>query len=258
MNLQRCLKILELETIGSLQDAKRAYKDLVRVWHPDRFQSNPRLKQKADQKLREINLAYNYLRRYLESNQAGRPARPGLPSTHSPSGFDPAKNTDNSGDHRIGRGSYAMAENKKPDTTRFAVPVTKAVPRTSSLGRYVLLAFMCVFVAISALVVYLLTHTDEIASKTRGMASETLEKIVDKLEKDETLKKNDPAAQHVIQELDRATQSVESEKKFEIHLDSGSIIMTEAWWEENDMIMYRVDGGSMGIERSRVKKIVKQ
>ena len=55
---------MELETTGSLHEAKRTYKDLVRVWHPDRFQSNPRLKQKADQKLREINLAYNYLRSY--------------------------------------------------------------------------------------------------------------------------------------------------------------------------------------------------
>ena len=71
MNLQQCLKILELETTGSLQDAKRAYKDLVRVWHPDRFQANPRLKRKAEQKLREINLAYNYLCRHIESNQSG-------------------------------------------------------------------------------------------------------------------------------------------------------------------------------------------
>ena len=50
MNLQQCLKILELENIGSFQEAKRAYKDLVRVWHPDRFHGNPRLKQKADEK----------------------------------------------------------------------------------------------------------------------------------------------------------------------------------------------------------------
>ncbi|MEE4265631.1 MAG: hypothetical protein V2I56_23295, partial [Desulfobacteraceae bacterium] len=57
-------------------------------------------------------------------------------------------------------------------------------------------------------------------------------------------------------ELSRPTQRDESKSKFEIHLDSGSIIMTEAWWEESDMIMYKVDGGSMGIERSRVKKIV--
>jgi hypothetical protein len=34
--------------------------------------------------------------------------------------------------------------------------------------------------------------------------------------------------------------------------------MTEMWWEESDMIVYKVDGGSMGIERSRVKKIVKR
>jgi len=30
------------------------------------------------------------------------------------------------------------------------------------------------------------------------------------------------------------------------------------WWEEGDMIMYKIDGGTMGIERSRVKKIVKR
>ncbi len=66
MNLQQSLKILELETTTTLREAKRAYKDLVRVWHPDRFQNTPRLKQKADEKLMEINLAFNYLRDYLE------------------------------------------------------------------------------------------------------------------------------------------------------------------------------------------------
>lgn len=247
MNLQRCLKILELETTGSLHEAKRAYKDLVRVWHPDRFQSNPRLKQKADQKLREINLAYNYLRSYIESNQAGGLSTLGVTSPPSPSGIDAASYADQSGGHRTGSNSRARTGNKNTDTARFAVPVTKVVPRTSSIGRYVLMAFLCVLVAISALIIYFLSNTEKITSKTRGMVSEAIEKIVDQ---------NDPSVQRFIQELDRTTKSAESEKKFEIHLDSGSIIMTEAWWEQNDMIMYRVDGGSMGIERSRVKKIV--
>ena len=258
MNLQRCLKILELETIGSLQEAKRAYKDLVRVWHPDRFQSNPRLKQKADQKLREINLAYKYLLKYIESNQTGRLSIPKITSSKLPSGIDIDSYAGQSGGHRPGRNSRTGMGNKDPDTARFADPATKARPRTSSIGRYVLLAFLGVFLAIAGLVVYLLSNTDEIASKARGMASEAVEGIVDRLEKNQSIQKDDPSVQPLIQELNRTTKRDESKNKFEIHLDSGSIIMTETWWEENDMIMYKVDGGSMGIERSRVKKIVKR
>jgi len=154
--------------------------------------------------------------------------------------------------------SRAAAENQNPDAARVAVSSTKTVPRTSFIGRYVLLAFLGVLVAISALIVYFLSNTDEIASKTRGMASEVMEEIVNKLEKKETNQKIDPSVKELIKNLDRPTQSSEIEKKFEIHLKSGSIIMTEAWWEESDMVMYRVEGGSMGIERNRIKKIVKR
>ena len=258
MNLQRCLKMLELETIGSLQEVKGAYKDLVRVWHPDRFQSNPRLKQKAEQKLREINLAYNYLREYIESNQTGGISSTSVTSAVSPSGINVTGNADQSGGHRSGMNSRAAAGNQNPDAARFAISSTKTVPRTSFIGRYVLLAFLGVLVAISALIVYFLSNTDEIASKTRGMASEVMEEIVNKLEKKETNQKIDPSVKELIKNLDRPTQSSEIEKKFEIHLKSGSIIMTEAWWEESDMVMYRVEGGSMGIERNRIKKIVKR
>ena len=50
----------------------------------------------------------------------------------------------------------------------------------------------------------------------------------------------------------------ESKNQFDIYLESGSIINTEFWWEENNMIMYKKHGGSMGIEKTRVKKIVKR
>lgn len=256
MNLQRCLKILELETSGSLQEAKQAYKDLVRVWHPDRFQSNPRLKQKADLKLREINLAYKYLRSHLEASQARELSTPKITPPHSPSGSDGPNYSAKSGNHQPGQNSRARVGNSNPVTGPYSVPVAKTGLGTHSIGRYVLLAFLCVFLAISALVVYFLSNTDKIASKTQGMASEAMEKIIDRLEKSQPIQKNDSSVQPFIQELSRPTQRDESKSKFEIHLDSGSIIMTEAWWEESDMIMYKVDGGSMGIERSRVKKIV--
>ena len=40
---------------------KEAYRDLVKVWHPDRFGSDARLRQKAEDKLKQIINAYMVL-----------------------------------------------------------------------------------------------------------------------------------------------------------------------------------------------------
>ncbi|TET82078.1 MAG: hypothetical protein E3J46_14350, partial [Desulfobacteraceae bacterium] len=52
-------------------EVKQAYKDLVNIWHPDRFSTKPRLKQKAEKKLKEVNQAYETLKSLL-------PSKPGL------------------------------------------------------------------------------------------------------------------------------------------------------------------------------------
>lgn len=57
-------QILEIEPAASKDDIKQAYKDLAKVWHPDRFCGNPRLQQKAEEKLRRINAAYEFLKSY--------------------------------------------------------------------------------------------------------------------------------------------------------------------------------------------------
>ena len=61
MDFQRCLEILELDHAPSSVEIRQAYKDLVNVWHPDRFVHNPRLQEKAEKKLKEINTAYHSL-----------------------------------------------------------------------------------------------------------------------------------------------------------------------------------------------------
>ncbi len=57
-------QVLEIEPGASQDDIKQAYKDLAKVWHPDRFASDPRLQHKAEEKLKQINAAYEFLKTY--------------------------------------------------------------------------------------------------------------------------------------------------------------------------------------------------
>jgi curved DNA-binding protein CbpA len=55
-------EILGLKPGATEEQIKQAYRDLAKVWHPDRFPNDPRLQEKAQEKLKEINLAYDYLK----------------------------------------------------------------------------------------------------------------------------------------------------------------------------------------------------
>ena len=68
MNIQRSFEILELHHTTTEAEAKQAYKDIVNVWHPDRFCNNPRLKQKAEKKLQEVNEAYETIKDFLQNH----------------------------------------------------------------------------------------------------------------------------------------------------------------------------------------------
>lgn len=57
-------RVLEIEPGASKDDIKQAYKDLAKVWHPDRFSDDLRLQQKAEEKLKQINAAYHFLKSY--------------------------------------------------------------------------------------------------------------------------------------------------------------------------------------------------
>ena len=61
MSRERCLEVLGLAPGAPGQDIKAAYRDMAKVWHPDRFTHEPRLQQKAQEKLKEINDAYQQL-----------------------------------------------------------------------------------------------------------------------------------------------------------------------------------------------------
>jgi len=65
------LEVLALRPGATPAEIKQAYRDLVKVWHPDRFSSDARLREKAEAKLREINEAYRVLEGVPESGDEG-------------------------------------------------------------------------------------------------------------------------------------------------------------------------------------------
>lgn len=83
--LTRYHEILGVSVGASSVDLKTAHRDLAKVWHPDRFGHDPRLQAKAQEKLKEINEAYDKLvsgtaKRFVpiptpNKNRAARPER---------------------------------------------------------------------------------------------------------------------------------------------------------------------------------------
>lgn len=77
------LEILALRPGATPTEIKEAYRDLVKVWHPDRFGNDVRLRQKAELQLKLINEAY----RILQSNSGAG----GMDASGSKSGFSSSR-----------------------------------------------------------------------------------------------------------------------------------------------------------------------
>jgi molecular chaperone DnaJ len=62
-------EVLGVREGSSIEEIKRAYKELVRKYHPDQYQNNP-LSDLAEEKLKEINEAYDYLMKQYEGRNS--------------------------------------------------------------------------------------------------------------------------------------------------------------------------------------------
>ncbi|MEO8844417.1 MAG: DnaJ domain-containing protein [Kofleriaceae bacterium] len=61
MDLAGAYRVLEIAPGASKDEAREAKIVLAKVWHPDRHQGDPKVHDRADRKLREINEAYTFL-----------------------------------------------------------------------------------------------------------------------------------------------------------------------------------------------------
>ncbi|MGH7771197.1 MAG: J domain-containing protein [Candidatus Binatia bacterium] len=68
-HIDRCYEVLGLKPGASIEKVKQAKRDLAKVWHPDRFPHDPRLQQMAQEKLKEINEAYEQLHSFYRSHR---------------------------------------------------------------------------------------------------------------------------------------------------------------------------------------------
>lgn len=74
-NIGKFLELFDLKRDFSQEELKAAYRDLVQVWHPDKYAENERLRTRAEAKIKEINDAYKELQNVL-SRQAPLNSRP--------------------------------------------------------------------------------------------------------------------------------------------------------------------------------------
>src|ERR687884_635606 len=82
-DFDRCYNLLGVKRGASSQELKTAHRDMAKVWHPDRFAHDPRLQQKAQEKLKEINEAYDLLTAAKSGRRAPRASAPSA-QAHAP------------------------------------------------------------------------------------------------------------------------------------------------------------------------------
>lgn len=67
--IKQCYRALDLEPGATPAEVKAAWRELVKVWHPDRFPDDAKLKAKGAAKLSAINRAFELLEAHLKTQQ---------------------------------------------------------------------------------------------------------------------------------------------------------------------------------------------
>lgn len=70
MTMKNPYEVLGVRQGASEEEIKKAYRELVKKYHPDQYRDNP-LEPLAEEKLKEINEAYNYLVKNKNNGAAG-------------------------------------------------------------------------------------------------------------------------------------------------------------------------------------------
>jgi hypothetical protein len=67
LTLEQAFQILEVPPTATWEEVRQAYREMVKVWHPDRFQDDAKFQARATKKAQDINLAYQLLEKHFQS-----------------------------------------------------------------------------------------------------------------------------------------------------------------------------------------------
>jgi WD40 repeat protein len=65
-NIAQYYAVLSVDFAASPEIVKQAYRNLAKLWHPDRYVHDPRLKAQAEIEIKKINQAYEAIKSHLE------------------------------------------------------------------------------------------------------------------------------------------------------------------------------------------------
>ncbi len=239
MDIRRCYDVLEVSLGASGEDIKRHYKDLVNIWHPDRFYGNPRLQKKAERKLSEINIAYEALINFLQSDAARNLGTgqmgtgPRASGSRSP-GFG-------------GRGS--MDGGRQPDREYAA-----AKPRSGFFRLFLILAVISL-AGLSYVMLPKLKVLKQFIDQPANFMGETVENAIREMSAKTPIPGVPPPTVPETTGEPAVKPPPRVKKYFEICLKNGSCISAQSYKVSNNMLVYKVASGTIGIQKSSVRSI---
>ena len=84
MNRVEALRMLGLDEEATSEEIKVAYKETVQILHPDRFNSNKNLQERATEQFKNLQEAYEYLSHGKGRSQVSRRGSTSSDSVSSP------------------------------------------------------------------------------------------------------------------------------------------------------------------------------
>ncbi len=133
--MKKAFDILELAPGSSEEEIKRAYRELSKVWHPDRFAAEDvRMRTRAEEKLKQLNWAYQEA---LRSHKSA-----GVDVSHSQSRSDAST-------HEEGRGAFRKSPANSLLFWLSLAGLAFIGLRTGLLGRSLLVSLITLFVIIT-------------------------------------------------------------------------------------------------------------
>jgi hypothetical protein len=71
--IEQCFRVLGLEPGATLAEVKEAYRFLAQTFHADKYPADSPYRQKAHNKMVELNDAYEQLKKFFQENPSGQP-----------------------------------------------------------------------------------------------------------------------------------------------------------------------------------------